>query len=737
MMMRVSFKMSGGICLWLALVGCCFFNTTVMAETQEPKSTDKSIQTSNANASSEESLAEKKKREFRELCERADAGNPDALVELGRYYEEICQMRKAFDCFRKAADKGSAKGYYQLSLAYQDGSGVKRDKKLAVEMTMKAAECGHSPAQRRLGNFYSKGEGVAKDTVLADAWYKKAFDTATKDADKGSTDSMKLLASMYANGTGVEKDVGKAVEWYERAAEAGSAYDKQRLAYQFETGVTLPRNLEKAEEWRRKAAAEFRQLADKGDPEAQRELGSIYDLGLGVPEDNKKAMEWYRKAAEQGDAEAQYEIGDFYLGSQNQLEQVMKWYMKAAENGHAGAAYDLGMLCEMGGEIDKAILWYKKVVELEMTDCAVSKGFIDYFVQSSQCSLGEIYEKGEGVAKDYMQSAMWYRKAAVQGDSTAQYALARFYSQGLGVKKEITTAYMWAILATSESPVSLGDESFTGRHIKEKRANFVKMRDSMESEMTPEQIAEGQRRAAQFEKLSTYEASILEDEVAPSTTSPSDTSKSEEMVGSGSGFFITADGWLATNAHVVQAGTRIKVKIGDNLLAAQPGPVDAGNDLALLKISGEGKPIPIQSSRGVKLGDTIITVGFPNPGLQGVAPKMAKGEISSLTGITDDPRCFQISAPIQPGNSGGALVDVMGNVVGVVCARMDDLTAIKTSGAFPQNINYAVKSSYLLALAESLPEVSKGLLQPNSSAVDSSTVVQSTEKATVMVLVYR
>jgi S1-C subfamily serine protease len=70
------------------------------------------------------------------------------------------------------------------------------------------------------------------------------------------------------------------------------------------------------------------------------------------------------------------------------------------------------------------------------------------------------------------------------------------------------------------------------------------------------------------------------------------------------------------------------------------------------------------------LGNSVATVGFPNIEMQGFAPKFAKGEIASLSGIQDDPCYFQISVPVQPGNSGGALVDERGNVVGVVSAKL-------------------------------------------------------------------
>ena len=94
--------------------------------------------------------------------------------------------------------------------------------------------------------------------------------------------------------------------------------------------------------------------------------------------------------------------------------------------------------------------------------------------------------------------------------------------------------------------------------------------------------------------------------------------------------------------------------------------------------------------------EAVATVGFPNTGLQGFAPKLAKGEIASLGGAQDDARHSQSSAPIQPGNSGGALVDERGNVIGVVMSKLSQQAALATSGTLAENVNHAVKSIYLL-----------------------------------------
>jgi len=125
--------------------------------------------------------------------------------------------------------------------------------------------------------------------------------------------------------------------------------------------------------------------------------------------------------------------------------------------------------------------------------------------------------------------------------------------------------------------------------------------------------------------------------------------------------------------------------------------------------------------------------------LQGFAPKLAKGEIASLSGASDDPRYFQISVPVQPGNSGGALVDERGNVVGVVSAKLSARAALASSGALPENVNYAVKSSFLLSFLESVPEVSAKLKEPKflqTVAPKFEDVVKAAEQASVLVLVY-
>jgi S1-C subfamily serine protease len=146
----------------------------------------------------------------------------------------------------------------------------------------------------------------------------------------------------------------------------------------------------------------------------------------------------------------------------------------------------------------------------------------------------------------------------------------------------------------------------------------------------------------------------------------------------------------------VEYNAQIRSRTSAGLISAKVVKVEAANDLALLKAVSKFAALPVAASRQVKLRGTVATVGFPNIGLQGFAPKLAKGEIASLSGAGDDVRYFQISVPVQPGNSVGPLLDEHGNVVGVAATKLSASAALTASGALPENVNYAIKSSYLL-----------------------------------------
>lgn len=175
-----------------------------------------------------------------------------------------------------------------------------------------------------------------------------------------------------------------------------------------------------------------------------------------------------------------------------------------------------------------------------------------------------------------------------------------------------------------------------------------------------------------------------------------------DVVASGTAFAISADGHIVTNAHVVSGCDKIVAHIGGLELAAQVVSIDSQNDLALLKLSNTFSMfLPLRDGTRVQLGETVVAFGYPLQGVVSNSLNMTIGNISALVGLGDDARSLQFTAPIQPGNSGGPLVDGSGNVVGVVTSKLSPLWAAKNIGDVPQNVNFALKASVIRDFLES------------------------------------
>jgi S1-C subfamily serine protease len=166
-------------------------------------------------------------------------------------------------------------------------------------------------------------------------------------------------------------------------------------------------------------------------------------------------------------------------------------------------------------------------------------------------------------------------------------------------------------------------------------------------------------------------------------------------VSSGTGFVVAADRVL-TNRHVVDGCDKVFIRTGDGrmLPAVPPARVDAKLDLSLLAVPGNpGPALAFRSGPAVRRGEGVVAYGFPLPGLLSSDPKLTRGEINGLNGLGDNPAQYQISAPVQPGNSGGPLLDLHGNVVGVVVSKLNAGAVSQRTGDIAQNINFAVKGT--------------------------------------------
>jgi len=167
----------------------------------------------------------------------------------------------------------------------------------------------------------------------------------------------------------------------------------------------------------------------------------------------------------------------------------------------------------------------------------------------------------------------------------------------------------------------------------------------------------------------------------------------------GTGFVVSKSAQIVTNNHVVKDCVS---DIHGNIVGQAPVKLrivsaDETNDLALLQGTKKFKEKDIATIRAsaVNSGDQVVAIGYPLHGLLTSDLTVTTGVISSLAGLYNDTRFLQISAPVQPGNSGGPLHDASGNVVGVVTAKLNALRIAKATGDIPENINFAIKTGAL------------------------------------------
>ncbi|WP_052764011.1 S1C family serine protease [Microvirga massiliensis] len=189
--------------------------------------------------------------------------------------------------------------------------------------------------------------------------------------------------------------------------------------------------------------------------------------------------------------------------------------------------------------------------------------------------------------------------------------------------------------------------------------------------------------------------------IRPAPLPPSTPPKQPSRSSSGTGFFVTSEGHIVTNSHVVAGCSTIEVKSPSGTAAsARLLAQDSTNDLALLKV--EQTVSKAASLRlGVRLGEPIAAFGFPFTSVLASSGNFTLGNVTALAGIGDDTRYLQISAPIQPGNSGGPLLDETGGLVGVVTSKLNALKTVAATGDLPQNVNFAIKASALATFLES------------------------------------
>jgi S1-C subfamily serine protease len=188
---------------------------------------------------------------------------------------------------------------------------------------------------------------------------------------------------------------------------------------------------------------------------------------------------------------------------------------------------------------------------------------------------------------------------------------------------------------------------------------------------------------------------------APAAEAPKDAKPGRNAKASGSfsgtGFVISPSGHIVTNNHVVAGCGEIHGNLtGEAPVTLRVVSADKANDLALLQgPAGSFKDFVRIRDRSLRSGDSVVAIGFPYHGLLTSDFTVTTGIVSSLSGVMNDSRFLQISAAVQPGNSGGPLLDTSGQIVGVVSSKLDAIKFASVMGNIPENINFAIKTGAL------------------------------------------
>lgn len=404
----------------------------------------------------------------------------------------------------------------------------------------------------------------------------------------------------------------------------------------------------------------YKKDCDGGGAGGCHSLGYIYENSKVIKHDITKSIKYYELATklykancDNGDADACDQIGSNYTsgygGVQVDMHMAAQYYYKAAKyyekscnGGNAAKCFRIANMYSSGIGIEQnnvtAVKYYIK---------ACNKGYI------VGCRyLGYMYSSGEGVIKNSKMALKYNMKAAKQGDALAQSNIGSLYYKGQGVRKNYIFAYAWYSLATSN-----GDDQ-TG------------MVDKLESIMTPNQIAIAQNyNPLKQESVKNKNSNLPQKSM-------------------GTGFFVNSS-IILTNHHVVKDCKNIEIIHKNYNTKAEIVAGDSRNDLAILRASKENaNSLRFRDGKGIRIGEEIIVLGYPLGKLLGSNIKITTGDVSSLNGLVDDTTNMQITAPVQPGNSGGPLLDTAGNIVGVIYSRIDKTL----TGRSVQNVNLAIKS---------------------------------------------
>jgi len=484
-----------------------------------------------------------------------------------------------------------------------------------------------------------------------------------KDYQKSKSTNFKLAAKINLDGLGnANRNINDGIYWLKLCSNTDSECALQ-LAEIFENGTLIQRDETLSLEYYQKVFKEPRQAYEvqKGNLalklfEIEFKRGNEKDIHLaanialkglaGAQRDIKRGLEWLTRCSDEGDLDCTVDLADIYISGEflhESLTLAAELYKKAADQGHTKA----------------------------------------------QIILGGMYNIGKGVTQNFKESIKYFELAAIAGDPEGQYWSGLAVMSSNSPNPNRAKAYFWLSIAVAKLNSGKTHD------------DAVKVRDELLKTLTTDMKSIIQDAALKwktgqeppnFSDFNMEEKNIDQDKVA---------GKGSGKIFSGSAVYVSYSGQVVTNAHVVDACKEITVSVPGELASiAILLAKDKKNDLALLKTTRMPTHVPALRP-SLKLGEAVGIFGYPFAGILAMSGNFTTGNVTALAGLGDDSRHFQISAPVQPGNSGGPMLDQSGNLGGIVVAKANALAFAAIEKDIPQNVNFAIKASVLIEFLDS------------------------------------
>ncbi|MFV2058405.1 MAG: trypsin-like peptidase domain-containing protein [Thiohalomonadales bacterium] len=490
-------------------------------------------------------------------------------------------------------------------------------------------------------------------SLIYDADFEEALSMANNLIKKGDPLGHYSLARLYENGYGIEKNKQKSIELYREAMGLGYTAAGALLGRRYIDGDGVEKNVAHGVKL-------IEEAANTGDRAGEYNLAYLFSKGILREKNEKATIKYLSSSAKKGFEPAMVELARIYkygVGVPVDLDKENELMRNAEDLGNPAAKYWLAKKYMDERKWKKA---YKRLL------APIKLGH-----PNSQALAGWILVRGaRGLRRDSSRGISLMMAAAKKGNYNAYANLGQSYQEGKGANKSKYVAEKWYYKAGLKAIENNSEE------------DALKMIDRIES------VVQNSTKAADLK----------------SKLNIASNNDGNEGISTGT-CWVVAPGYIVTNYHVVARANEINITFpGGRKLTGSIKIADKVNDIAIIGVNQRGKlppAIPL-IKKSANVGMNVFTIGYPHTDVMGKEAKLTDGIINSMSGYLDDPRLYQISAPVQSGNSGGPLINLNGEVVGIVTSKLSAVKVFKWTGDLPQNVNYAIKSQYVSLLMSSM-----------------------------------